>query len=311
MVTWEQRPFNADHPDRYCNTYMGSGWTTSEFGMGVLLSRLCEFAMVRSAGRPMPDKEGIQGTWGCVDCRPSKRQRKSGPSASARFTVSLRMVYPPFLVQPPARPNDMFVLHGRLHRLEACPFYFGDPAAFAERVLRKTAACWAEAWALRERVEPLPHPRERWPVKLWVAGEPQRVWEVGEDGTALLLPDHPPVDEGILETAPKVLSPTPPTDLQVVEATPDGVTLRFRPSADAERYMIEYSQDGQTFVPGGSLRGDAARPGPDGYCLFIDTPRRDPPERYYRVWSQRGPADNFSPEPTPAVKVPPVAAQSA
>jgi hypothetical protein len=89
---------------------------------------------------------------------------------------------------------------------------------------------------------------------------------------------------------------------EVIDRTFRFVILRWPAIPEAERYAMEFSRDGETYLPAGSIYAKVCTGG-DGFCTMQQDIPPDDPVMYYRVRSIRGPGNGTSAEPSPTVEV--------
>lgn len=201
MLLFENTPWNYDDTDRRYNQFIASGHTRSEYGVSVLLARFCEWIIQRSSARIDLRYENVSTTWLCIDHLIPGAKLRVGEGKSIHFALQALSAYSaePY---PMDRRNDLFCCSISLFNPANCPFYSDDRTVFAPWLLGKVHRAWIESWNLRQIVDGTPKPKPKWPVKLWIHKEPDRIWEIREDEVLVPLPADPRIDESLIELEP-------------------------------------------------------------------------------------------------------------
>lgn len=196
MIHWNRQPL--DELRRY-EIFGMHGSTPTEFGIRVILSRMCEFAIMRSEQAINRSTEKIEMTWICVDhFMPGRVRAVDKCLLSVPIYTEFLTIYPPVPSGPP-RLNPLFSFGIDIVFPQKCPYYTDDRPVFAERMLHTIHECWNESWDLWSKVAQAVHPMPRWPVKLWIHGQPNCVWQIVDDGRLAVVDGHPLVDESVIE----------------------------------------------------------------------------------------------------------------
>lgn len=297
MMLWKHIPAQQHANKRRFDCFYYSDSTCSEFGMEFLTSRVSEFVMYSSMNTINPFYEKIDCTWICLT--PSKIDEVLHRTPS--FRVDFLTIYPLGKHEYQNRVPTLFTFALSLVKFRNSTLFENNDGSFSSKLRSLLHRCWVEAEINIKKIHGCPN-HSRWPVKLWVHGIPERVWEITADDQLVERPGHPPVDESIIEPLypqPPAEVPPPPTGLRV-DITPEGAEVRWRPVPDVQGYSVEWSNDGVDFSPIGGLEGAKANPGPDGWCLWLDEVKPEQADYFVRVYSYRNDATVVS-EPSATV----------
>jgi hypothetical protein len=197
MIFWQTSPSNHDHPKRFANMYCASAFTGTERGVDVLLNHFLGAVL----GKATVEIDSLQSdkacTWVCIDWWYPGKTRSVAEHLTPKAILVWTSVYP-YYRQP--KLNDVFEFSLSIADPEQCPFYSDDRAVYAARLLHTAHKAWVETWRLMDEVKGFP--RRRWPVKYWIHGQPEVVWQIADDWSLQLVPGHLPVDENLAMAQP-------------------------------------------------------------------------------------------------------------
>jgi len=198
MITWEVVPKNYRHPKRLADYYPAYGFTVSERGVELFMQHVFQAAIGKACGKINVTFEAIEATWVCIDWWFEGNQRSIKTNQMPATVLKLVTLYPPErgTPSPGGRRNDVFDLSIHFKRPRENPYYSDDREVFARRLLQTASKVWVDTWNLMEEIEG--GARRKWPVKLWVHGRPNEIYQPRPDGVAERLEGHAPVDERIV-----------------------------------------------------------------------------------------------------------------
>ena len=200
MIYWETEPANYRHPKKIANLYPAIAYACDQVGVEICLSRVFEASMRLSSGRINVSFEAIEGTYICVDREYPGIERKNVHGLEPKACIELVTIYPPELGTPSpggGRQNDIYTLTLGFYKPHENPYYSEDREVVAERLLHTAHNAWVDSWRLMEQVQG--HRRGKWPVKLWIHGHNETVYQITDDERLVTLPDHPPISDSILD----------------------------------------------------------------------------------------------------------------
>jgi hypothetical protein len=300
MLNYDLRSGNDDDPRQKLRVLSVNGHALSELALFEHLRRMSELVQSRSVLKMRPDIESCE-IWICVDHHYPGMVRDSKKTLWPTFTIYCLLAYIPKIPTAPPHMNEVLILRESLASPRACPWYTDDRPTFAGRLLHLVGKCWIETAEFWKKIEQPKNPRPQWPVKMWIHGVPERVWEITADGQLMERPDHPPVDESIVEPRypePSAEIPPPPSEVDL-DITSEGAEVRWRPVPDVDGYLIEWSSDGVDFSTIENVETAEAIVGPDGLCRWLDTMAPEDEDYYIRMMSYRGDAEAVSEPTTP------------
>jgi hypothetical protein len=198
MVLWQTTPANHDHPKRLADYFPAHAHTVSERGVELLMSHVFMALVGKASGKINVTFEAIEATWICIDWWYEGKTRSMKINQMPQTDIMLATVYPPErgTPSPGGRWNDVFDLSISINRPQQCAYYSDDRDVFANRLLRTAHKMWVETWRLMEEVQG--HPRRKWPVKLWIHGQPEIVYQITGEGNLERVEGHPTVDERVI-----------------------------------------------------------------------------------------------------------------